>query len=341
MKLLKKRGVAIGIMVAAIVLSSLCGLSKAPSLRIPEGGPELDTSVSTAAYEQYIVDEAKVLSGKTEKNLSVYNANWDRWSGSLLAVVTVKSVPSNLEDAAWDWAEELELGENDAILLMSKAGQDCYFLTSGSFYDRLNGQESSYLTAYVYEYVKKGDYDRGAESLFGQVNLLFAGETRSGGGSGAGAVVFLIILVIFLIVLFSMIDSMRYRSWRRRSSMYPPVIYRPILWWHGPNSGWYRRRQNPPPPPPRGGPRPPMGGGPRPGGFSGTPRTGGGSFSSRGGSFGSSRSSGGISRGGGFGGTRSGGGGISRGGGFGGGRSGGGGFRGGGSRGGGFGGGRR
>lgn len=38
MKLLKKKGVAITIMIAAILLSSLYGLSKRPQVEVPEGG---------------------------------------------------------------------------------------------------------------------------------------------------------------------------------------------------------------------------------------------------------------------------------------------------------------
>lgn len=339
MKFFKNRFVAIVIMVAAIILSSLYGRSKGPALRIPEGGPAIDTSLSTAAYENYIVDNAKVLSARTEKNLSIYNANWNQWAGSILAVVTVKSPPSSMEDAAWDWAAELELMDNDAILLLCSGTKDAFFFTSGNFYDAVGGRETTYLSAYVYEDIQKGDYDAAAENLFGGLNLLFADVAYTGGGSlhMVSAVMVLVVLIVMLVVLFSLLDSVRYSTWRRRYIGIPcPPVYRPILWWHGPRSGWYRRRHSqPPPPPPRAPPpRPPMGGGfggaPRPGGFGGSSRPSGGSFGSsgrvggggfsRGGGFGSSGrvGGGGFSRGGGFGSSgRSGGGGFSRGGGFG------------------------
>lgn len=352
MKFFQKRSVAVLIMVAAIVLSSLYGRSKAPAPRIPEGGPALDTTLSTAAYRNYIADEANVLSSATEKTLSVYNANWDSWAGSILAVVTVENAPSPLEDAAWNWAEALQLGDNDALLLLDAGGKDAYFLTSGSFYDAVGGRENTYLSACVYEGVQRGDYNTAAESLFGSINLLFADVAVQSSGGGWGMAIFCAVaLILLFVILFSILDSFRFSTWRRRyiGVPYPPV-YRPILWWHGPRSGWYRRRSAPPPPPrPVPGPRPPAGGGgfggPRPGGFSGSPRPGGfgGTVRPGGGSFGSSGRVGGGSfgsRGGGFGSSgRTGGGGFSRGGGFGSsGRSGGGGFsRGGGGRGGGFG----
>lgn len=352
MKFLKKKGVAVAVLVLAILVSSVIGISKKPVVE-PGIGPELDETISTAYYETFIVDEAGVLSAKTEKALSVYNANWDNWAGSIMAVVTVDRVGGSMEDAAYSWAYELELGENDAVLLFHTGGKDAYFLTSGNFYDAMAGQESSYLGAYAYENVQKGAWDEAALNLFGQVNGLFQSVAAQGGdGSGLAIIFVAFLLLVMLILVFSAVDAARYTTWNRRYVGIPhPPIYRPVLWWHGPGSRWYRRRRNPPPPPPRG-PRPPVGGGF--GGFTPPrhhpPRSSGGFNPPRSGGFTPSRNSaprsggftpprsggGGFSRGGGFGGaTRSGGGGFSsRGGSFGGGRSGG--F--GGGRGGGFGG---
>jgi len=334
MKFFQKKSVAIAVLVIAIALSSVIGLSKKPVVE-PGIGPEIDDSLSTAVFEQYIVDAAGVLSAKTEKALSVYNANWDRWTGSILSVVTVDHAGGSMEDAAYDWAYDLELGENDAILLFSVGEKDAYFLTSGNFYDAMAGMESSYLNAYAYENVQKGAWDEAALNMFGQVNGLFssvAADTYYVDDGGLSLMTVIIVLIILLVV-FSLIDSARYETWNTRYGRMPRpvVVYRPILWWHGPGSSWYRTRRNPPPPPPgNGGPRPPMGGfgstthhrPPRntfnSGSFTGGSRTGGGGFN-RGGGFGGTRSGGGFSRGGGFGG-RSGGGsfGGGRGGGFGG-----------------------
>ena len=332
MKVFKNKAVAILVMVAAIVLSSLYGLSRRPAVDLPDGSARLDESLGTAAFQKYIVDEAGVLSGKTEKSLSLYNANWDRMTGGIMAVVTVKSTaPGSAEDAAWAWADSLELGENDAILLICPGG-DYSVVASGRFYDTLAAQPASFVDAAMAEGVQREDYDSAALGLFAQLHLVFS-RTSSDSGGGAesvvSAVVPLIILLVVLVVLFSLIDGIRYSSWYGRygTMTAPPVVYRPILWWHRPGSRWYRRRRMPPPPRgPRGpGPRPPMGGGPRPpmgGGSSRPPRSGSFGGGSRGGSFGGGRSGGfgGGSRGGSFGGGSRGGsfGGGSRGGGFGG-----------------------
>ena len=307
----KKKPVAIAVLVLAVVLSSLYGLSKKPAVEIPEGGRELDPSIGTSVMERYVVDQADILSADTEQAVEVYLANWDRWENAIMALVTVPSVEGDMESAAYSWAMQLELGADDAILLLNRDGQDAYLLTSGRFTDAFAGQENSYLNSYLYDDFMAGRYDEGVLNLYANVHLLFGSSAGyyEGGGSAAGLTV-VIVLVVLLVCLFSAMDTYRYNAWHRRygSMPVPPVVFRPILFWHTPV--WYRRRRGPPPP---GGPRPPRGGG----GFGG---------SSRGGGFGGF-SGGGFGRGGGFGGGRTGGGSFGgRGGGFGGGRSGGGGF---------------
>ena len=66
MKFFQKRGVAIVVLILAIVASSAWGLHKAPAVSTPEGGEKLDPSLSTAAFTQYVRDEADILSDKTE-----------------------------------------------------------------------------------------------------------------------------------------------------------------------------------------------------------------------------------------------------------------------------------
>ena len=54
MKFFQKRGVAIVVLILAIVASSAWGLHKAPAVSTPEGAEKLDPSLSTAAFEQYV-----------------------------------------------------------------------------------------------------------------------------------------------------------------------------------------------------------------------------------------------------------------------------------------------
>ncbi|WP_156108600.1 hypothetical protein [Oscillibacter sp. ER4] len=58
MKFFQKRGVAIVVLILAIVASSAWGLHKAPAVSTPEGGEKLDPSLSAAAFTQYVRDDA-------------------------------------------------------------------------------------------------------------------------------------------------------------------------------------------------------------------------------------------------------------------------------------------
>ena len=328
MKFFQKRGVAIVVLILAIVASSAWGLHKAPAVSTPEGGEKLDPSLSAAAFTQYVRDEADILSDKTEEAVGLYNANWDKMFGSIMAVVTVQS-SDNLENTAYDYADTMQLGSNDAILVIAKQQQDYYLVASGDFYDLLSGLSQSFVASCMESGVQKSDYDAAVQELCSQLHVELSQQYQQSEAAldeAASRVMFIMILIIFFI-LWIALDGMRYR---RR----PPRGPRP------PRSGGPR--------PPQGGPRPPRSGSSsggnrrppqqprRPSGGSGNSFGGFGS-SGRGGGFGSGNFGGfgGSSRGGGFGGGGSFGGfGGSRGGGFGGGRSGG--F--GGGRGGGFGG---
>ena len=346
MKFFQKRGVAIVVLILAIVASSAWGLHKTSAVSTPEGGEKLDPSLSTAAFTQYVRDEADILSDKTEETVGLYNANWDKMFGSIMAVVTTESA-NDIENAAYDYAIEMQLAENDAILVIAKQQQDYYLLASGDFYDLLSGLSQSFVASCMADGVQKGDYDAAVRSLCAALHVELSQQYQQSEAAldeAANGVMFIMILIIFF-VLWIMLDGMRYRRYRRRYMMpgmgVPTVMYHPIFWGRRPPRG--------PRPPCSGGPRPPQGGRGsssgnrrppqqprRPSGGSGNSFGGFGS-SGRGGGFGSGNFGGfgGSSRGGGFGGGGSFGGfGGSRGGGFGGGRSGG--F--GGGRGGGFGG---
>ena len=165
MKFFQKRGVAIVVLILAIVASSAWGLHKAPAVSTPEGGEKLDPSLSTAAFTQYVCDEADILSDKTEEAVGLYNANWDKMFGSIMAVVTTESA-NDIENAAYDYAIEMQLAENDAILVIAKQQQDYYLLASGDFYDLLSGLSQSFVASCMADGVQKGDYDAAVRSMW-------------------------------------------------------------------------------------------------------------------------------------------------------------------------------
>ena len=361
MKFLKKPAVAWLITIAMIAGAVFIGLNKSsgPVADDPKD-LGLDSTLSTAQFADYIWDEANVLSSPVEERICLYNANWMQRYDSIIAVAVVGQVDGAIDDYAYSLGSDIDLAAADGILVINAKNGDSY-LAVGPDYPMTDSQVTSYMNNSLYSYAMSGAYGDGILNLFQDINQFYvdeyglgyldnhSGGQSGGGASSAGIVTLLVILLLLFVVVATLIDSARYNTYRRRyyGVPHPPVMYRPILFWHGPSYGWYHRRwrQPPPPPPPRpprnnGGPRPGGGSGGSFSGFSG-PR-GGSSSGSRGGSFSSGPRGGGFSsgsRGGGFsGGARGGGfgGGSSRGGGFSGGSRGGG-FGGGGSRGGGFG----
>ena len=345
MKVFQKTWVAVVITLVMIAGAVWIGQSREDTVPNSPGSVGLDTSLSTSRSEGFLLDEANVLSSEEERQINLYNANWLERYDSLIAVAVVPSVSGELGDYAYERAMSWELAAADAVLVVETETGSALLLP-GDDYPLTDSQITSYMNTYLYEGVTNGTYASGILNLFQAIDQFYVDQyglgylEPSGYSYGTSRVYGLVMLVVILFVIAWVVDSLRFSAYRQRyyGVGTPPVVFRPILFWHGPGYGWYHRRwRRPPPPPPPGGPG--GFGGPRPGGGSSS-RPGGGfsgfSGPGRGGSFGGSRGGGGFSsgsRGGGFGGGR-GGGGFGRGGGFGGGR-GGGGF--GGGRGGGFG----
>ena len=336
MNILRKRWVAISLAVLMIAAAVAVGRWKSGPVRAPHStSAELDTTLPTEAYETWIRDDSQVLSQETLKWVCTYNANWDTRYGSIVALATVDRVEDgDLASYTYDLSAEIGLGENDALLVLAIEPRDAYLGVGDRFAemlgracstDDLEGAVGQLLDGYLYEDLQARDYDNGILALYAGLNEVY-GLTYGGGqttpthplqGGWVNVAVWAVAVFVILLILCSVIDSVRYASYRRRYPGLgtPPVVFRPILFWHGPGYGWYRRRMAPPPPPPPGGPGRPgggfFGGGSRPGGgftrgggFRSSPR--GGGFS-RGGGFGGARRGGGFSRGGGFGGRRGGG----------------------------------
>ena len=88
MKILQKTWVAVTITALMIVAAIGIGLSK-PEAPVVKPSTDLDTSLNTGGYAQWIWDEAGVLSDATEQQLCLFNANWVERYDSLIAVAVV------------------------------------------------------------------------------------------------------------------------------------------------------------------------------------------------------------------------------------------------------------
>lgn len=342
MKFFQKTWVAWLLTAVMIAAAVGIGLSKGAE-RVPEAPASvpsagLDESLSTSGYDKWIWDDADILSASTERQINLYNANWDYRYNSVVAIATTQSPDGSLEDFAWDQGIDMGLGEGDAILAISALDGDWFVAPGDDFSTILTNRVVSELE----DILSGGLNDKTVLAFYEQLNQVYLdnfglGNAQPGGSYGYDdgddtvvGVIMLVFILIAIVVVINAIDRSRYDTYRRRyyGVVNPPVVFRPIFFWHGPGSYWYRRhwRQPPPPPPPR----PPRGpGGPGPGGGFGSgfgsssgfggagnrgPR-GGGTFGGRpsgggrsggfGGSFGGSSFGG--SRGGSFGGSRGGG----------------------------------
>ncbi len=330
---------------AAVILGQLRAPAEGGKAPAPAQTAGLDTKLDTAYYEQFIYDKAGVLDSDTEDLLALYNANWDYRYNSMVAFFSENTVSGSTEDYAYDLSEDYGLGAGDALLLVVKDTDEFQFVWGDDFDGIMNGKAVDLLG----EALSGNDWDHDVDSFYSVMDTVYRDNFGLGNGeayeegpsftSGLTLVWILWLLgfILMAYLVLSAIDRSRYNAYRAQyyGVANPPVIFRPIFFWHGPRYGWYTRHwHRPPPPPPPRGPRPPMGGGPRPGGGSrpsrgSRPSSGfggagarpsrGSGFRSGGGSFGGSHG-GGFSRGGGsFGGSRGGGfSGGSRGGGFGG-----------------------
>ena len=344
MKFFQKTGVAWAITALMIAAAVFIGSGK-DTVKAPEP-TGLDTSLSTGAYEKWVGDFAGVLSDNEVEQICLYNANWVTRYDSLIAVAVVNRAEGDIDDYAYSLGSEIELASADGILVIDVKNKDAY-LAVGPDYPMTDSQVTNYMNNSLYNYVMEEEFGDGVINLFADVNQFYVdnyglgfldNQNSSVELSGSSGIVGVLVLILLLFLIAHVVDTLRYNSYRQRyyGILNPPVVFRPILFWHGPGTTWYRRNWRKPTPPSSGGPRNP-GGGSRPGGggftgFGSSSRPGG-SRPSGGGftGFGGGSSRGGFSsgtRGGGFGGSRGGGfSGGARGGGFGGGGSRGGGFR--------------
>ena len=338
MNVFKKRGVALTVLILAVIAAILIGQLTKPSVD-ETYKPESDATAQSWArehadsYTAYVQDGAGLFSSQTLQTLAQDNAALDYRYGGILGVVTVKSLGDTTIKA---YSDQIcygtdTYGNGDLVLLVNEETGEWYVSPGDDISYYLNDELEILFTQNLGDSFW-ADPDGRIVTLFTQVSGWYAKnvpvsgqEAESKSSSGAGGIIVLVLTLFIIFVIVSFVLSL-IAGVRRLVGGYG--FFGPFWgpWW----GGWYHRHPRwfggfygAPPPPPHHGPGGPGGpGGPRP------PRSNGGS------GFG-----GGGSRGGSFGGGSRGGfgGGGSRGGFSGGGR---GGFGGGGSRG-GFGGGRR
>lgn len=259
MKLFQKTSVAVALTVvmiaAAIGIGQVRGAALRRSLRLlglTSRCPPAATPPGSATRPRCSLNR------RSSRSVSITPTGWPRYD-SLIAVATVREVSGDIADYAYALGEQIQLGAADGILVVDTGTNNCY-LAVGPDYPMTDEQVTSHLDRYLYENAMAGQFGTGVLSLFDGINQFYVenyglgyletSQNAYGGRSTGETVMSLVVLLVILVVIASVVDSLRYTSYRQRyyGVPNPPYLFRPILFWHGPAYGWYRRRWRRPPP---------------------------------------------------------------------------------------------
>ena len=252
MQSLWKKGIAAALAVAAVTVVIALIAANRPLVKAPLGTVALDNDLDTSDVIHLVVDDAEVLSEKTEQIIAICNANWRVMAGRVMAVVTVASV-ENAEDAAWDWMERLSLGSNDALLLIETQNKkDCVIVSRGSFLEDLSAQRNGFVDSLTYLPIHAGEFDNAALAVFERTHYFYGYDDSTAGKqlAGEGRIVLAVLAVIFLPIIFHLVaekvDNFRFRRWYNRYGLLEQhaVPWRTVFFWHRAGSKWYQLRMS-------------------------------------------------------------------------------------------------
>lgn len=251
MKFYQKRGFALIVLILAIIGAGVWGISHKPDTDSYHHAELLDVK-----YQQWIKDEAGVLSNKTEKTVADYNSNWDSRYYALVAVASVKSISGwEMEDYAVALGTKWGLGANDMLLLLVTGSDETnwYVACGDNVLDAMSDTQQYQLRQAIESAFFNGKYDEAVTAFYRQADV-FYGQTYLGnsGGSWDGSqdyydyypqqqrresginITGVILLLIAFFVVWIILDRMRYNRYRRRymgpTVVTPVVTYYPIFW---------------------------------------------------------------------------------------------------------------
>ncbi len=167
MNTLKKPVVAWSIVIVVIVIAVAIGLfrGRSASDRPGPGGPAAPAPGSVTAYT-YVYDDANVLSASTERKLGQTNDELINDYNCAVAVVTCNYGGNDLHDYAMDYAEAIDLGGTDFIVVLDISGENYYLVQGADLVGWFSDQDC---TDYAWEYMERdfarGDYNDAALNI--------------------------------------------------------------------------------------------------------------------------------------------------------------------------------
>ena len=210
MKFFQKRWVAITLCILMIVASLAIGQSKEQTQEFDPTSESASLSWAEenyGSYTRYIRDEADILSERTIRELSEYNAAFDYTYNSICGVGIVEDLSgADMEDAAFELGAQVGLGERDYFLLLNLETEDWYFVYGDTAAAYVDHELEILLTAAVGNGF--GDLDEMLIDLFEELERWYghavpvSEKTVSGGSSGmvAGGTVLFVMLIVFLVI---------------------------------------------------------------------------------------------------------------------------------------------
>lgn len=221
-----------------------------PIVVAPRGTAPLDNKMDTAGVAQFIVDEGEVLSEKTERIIAIYNANWMALENRVMAVVTVENA-EDAEDDAWQWAQKLSLGDDDALLLVeASGGKDCALVSNGMFREDIATLDYVFLERLTYIDLHAGEFDAAVLAVFEEMHPFFDYDIESYRKSEVieAVIIVSVLAVVTIPVLIHMIaekiDGFRFKRWYKKYGVDDPSIvpWKTVFLWHRTGSKWYEVR---------------------------------------------------------------------------------------------------
>ena len=245
-----KKAVAAILVVAAVAAANILIDSARPLVTAPKGTAPLDNTIDTADAAHLVVDEAGVLAEEVERIIAIYNANWYALAGRMMAVVTVEHT-ENAEDDAWKRADQLALGENDALLLIESQGaKQCVLVSDGTFREDIATLSEVFLTQLTYMSLRAGEFDAAVLTVFERFHYFYGYDVESHRQAVVreGLTTFCIIAALMLPILIHMVgeivDRRRFKRWYDDYGVNDPSVvpWRTVFFWHRAGSKWYEQR---------------------------------------------------------------------------------------------------
>ena len=249
MSFFKKRSVAVICCLLMVVLAFRIGRIKQPEQTyVPEN---LSSSIhwgseNYGSYLRFISDETKALNEQTLRDIAQINASLDYSYGSICGLGILDDLSGrDVEDAAFELADDLGLGEQDYFLLLDLGDRNWYFAAGSEAQRYINHELEILVTSYMDDLLEDPD-DTIVEMYedlrdWYQDNVPISGEhassTATNDGSGIG-LFFILVFLIFVISIFSSINRVRRRVNRT-------VFYRPVVPFFMPGFHIHRRRPGP------------------------------------------------------------------------------------------------